>query len=96
MLKEQKTNKNRQDELLQEHLTSKAVEETCLPLMKNDWVETTFKLTRQLAATVVYFMRKNLFKEANVESIADEFKLKKQQLYKLVSGKKFKSGKLTK
>ena len=36
MLKEQKSNKNRQDELLQEHLTSKAVEETCLPLMKND------------------------------------------------------------
>ena len=95
MLKEQKTNKNRQDELLQEHLTSKAVEEMCLPLMKNDWVETSFKLT-QLAAMVVYFMRKNLFKEANVESIADGFKLKKQQLYKLVSGKKFKSGKLTK
>ena len=79
MLKEQKTNKNRQDELLQEHLTSKVVEEKCLPLMKNDWAETSFKLTRQLAATVVYFMRKNLFKEANVESIADEFKLKKQQ-----------------
>ena len=45
MLKEQKTNKNRQDELLQEHLTSKAVEEKCLPLMKNDWAETSFKLT---------------------------------------------------
>ena len=45
MLKEQKTNKNRQDELLEEHLTSKAVEETCLLLMKNDWVETSFKLT---------------------------------------------------
>ena len=88
MLKEQKTNKNRQDELLQEHLTSKAVEEMCLPLMKNDWAETSFKPTQQLAVTVVYFMRKNLFKEANVESIADEFKLKKQQLYKLVSGKK--------
>ena len=95
MLKEQKTNKNRQDELLQEHLTSKNVEETCLPLMKNDWAETSFKLTQQVAAMVVYFMRKNLFKEANVESIADEFKLKKQQLYKLVSGQKFKSGKLT-
>ena len=96
MLTEQKNNKNRQDELLQEHLTSKAVEETCLPLMKDDWAERSFKLTRQLAATVVYFMRKNLFKEANVELIADEFKLKKQQLYKLVLGKKFKSGKVTK
>ena len=96
MLKEQKRNKNRQDELLQEHLTSKAVEEMCLPLMKDDWAERSFKPMRQLAATVVYFMRKNLFKEVNVESIADEFKLKKQQLYKLVSGKKFKSGKVTK
>ena len=36
-------NKNRQDELLQEHLTSKAVEETCLPLMKNDWADTGFR-----------------------------------------------------
>ena len=45
---------------------------------------------------MVYFMRKNLFKEANVESIANEFKLKKQQLYKLVTGKKFKSGKVAK
>ena len=45
---------------------------------------------------VVYFIRKNLFKEANVESIADEFKLKRQHLYKLLSGKKFKSGKVTK
>ena len=45
---------------------------------------------------MVYFMRKNLFKEASVESIADEFKLKKQQLYKLVMGKKFKSGKVAK
>ena len=43
MLKEQKTNKNRQYELLQEHLTSKVVEETCLSLMKNDWAETSFK-----------------------------------------------------
>ena len=94
MLKEQKNNKNRQDELLQEHLTSKAVEETCLPLMKDDWAERSFKLMRQLAVMVAYFMRKNLFKEVNVESIADEFKLKKQQLYKLVSGKKFKSGKV--
>ena len=41
-------------------------------------------------------MRKILFKEANVESIADEFKLKKQQLYKLVTDKKFKSGKVAK
>ena len=55
-----------------------------------------FKPKRQLAATVVYFMRKNFFKEVNVESISDEFKLKKEQLYKLVSGKKFKSGKVTK
>ena len=43
MLKEQKNNKNRQDELLQEHLTSKAVEEMCLPLMKYDWTERSFK-----------------------------------------------------
>ena len=67
MLMEQKNSKNRQDELLQEHLTSKAVEETCLPLMRYDWIEKSFKPTRQLAATVVYFLRKNLFKEANVE-----------------------------
>ena len=93
---EQKNSKNRQDELLQEHLTSKAVEEMCLPLMRDDWIEKSFKPTQQLAATVVYFMRKNSFKEANVESVADEFKLKKQQLYKLVTGKKFKSGKVAK
>ena len=36
MLVEQKNSKNRQDELLKEHLTSKAVEETCLPLMRDD------------------------------------------------------------
>ena len=96
MLEEQKNNKNRQDELLQEHLTSKAFEETCLPLMKNDWAERSFKPMQQLSVMVMYFMRKNLFKEVNVELIADEFKLKKQQLYKLVSGKKFKSGKVTK
>ena len=96
MLMEQKNSKNRQDELLQEHLTNTAVEEMCLPLMKEDWIDRSFKPTRQLAATVVYFMRKNLFKEASVESIADEFKLKKQQLYKLVTGKKFKSGKVAK
>ena len=96
ILKEQKSNKNRQDELLQENLTSKAVEETCLSLMKDDWAERSFKLTQQLAAMMVYFMRKNLFKEANVELIADKFQLKKQQLYKLVSGKNFKSGKVTK
>ena len=96
MLKEQKNNKNRQDELLQEHLTSKAVEETCLPLMKDDWAERSFKPTWQLAVMVVYFMRKNLFKEVNVESIADEFKLNRQQLHKLVSDKKFKRGKVTK
>ena len=67
MLMEQKNSKNRQDELLQEHLTSKAVEEMCLPLMRDDWVERSFKPTRQIAVTVVYFMRKKLFKEANVE-----------------------------
>ena len=54
------------------------------------------ELTRQLAAMVVCFMEKNSSKEANVESIAHEFKRKKQQLYKLVSDKKFSSGKLTK
>ena len=90
MLKEQKSNKKRQGKLLQEHLTSNAVEETCLPLMKDDWAEGSFKPTQQLAVRVVYFVRKNLFGEANVESIADKFKLKKQQLYKLVSGKKQK------
>ena len=90
MLTEQKNNKSRQVELLQEHLTSKAVEETCLPLMKEEWIEKSFKPTWQLAATVVYFMRKNLFKKVSVESIADEFKLKKQQLYKLVTGKSLK------
>ena len=41
-------------------------------------------------------MRKNLFKEVNMESIADKFKLKKQKLYKLVSGKKFKGEEVTK
>ena len=78
MLMEQKNNKSRQNELLQEHLTSKAVEEMCLPMMKEEWIEKIFKPTQQLAVAVVYFMRKNLLKEASVESIADEFKLKKQ------------------
>ena len=41
-------------------------------------------------------MRKNLFKEASVESIMDEFKLKNQQMYKLVTGKKFKGEKVAK
>ena len=45
MLTEQKNSKNRQNELLQEHLTSKAVEEMCLPLMRDDWVERSFKPT---------------------------------------------------
>ena len=45
MLTEQKNNKNRQDELLQEHLTSKAVEEMCLPLMREDWIDKSFKPT---------------------------------------------------
>ena len=45
MLTEQENSKNRQDELLQEHLTSKAVEEMCLPLMRDDWVERIFKPT---------------------------------------------------
>ena len=96
MLTEQKINKSRQNELLQEHLTSKVVEEMCLPMMRKEWIEKSFKPTRQLAATVVYFMRKNIFKEVNVESIADEFKLKKQQLYKLITGKKFKGRKAAK
>ena len=47
MLKEQKSNKNRQDELLEEHLTSKAVEETCLPLMKDDWAERSLRVGKQ-------------------------------------------------
>ena len=68
----------------------------CLPLMKEDWIDKSFKPTRQLVATVAYFMRKNLFKEASIELIADKFKLKKEQLYKLVMGKKFKSGKVAK
>ena len=66
------------------------------PKRFQDRAERSFKLMWQLAATVQYFMSKNLFKEVNVESIADKFKLKKQQLNKLVSGKKFKSGKATK
>ena len=41
---QQKNNKNRQDELLQEHLTSKAVEGKGLPLMKDHWAERSFKL----------------------------------------------------
>ena len=95
MLMNQRINKNRQDELLQEHSTHKAVEETCLPTMKEEWIE-SFKPTHQLAVTVMYFMRKNLFKEASVESIVDEFKLIKQQMYKLAMGKKFKGGKAAK
>ena len=43
LLTEQKNNKSKQDELLQEHQTSKAVEETCLPLMKEDWIDKSFK-----------------------------------------------------
>ena len=58
MLTEQKNNKSRQDELLQEHLTSKAVEEMCLPMMKEEWIEKSFKPTQQLAAAVVYFYEK--------------------------------------
>ena len=96
MLAKQKINREQQDELVQGHLTSKAVEETCIPTMKEEWMEKSFKPTRQLVATVVYFLRKNLFKEVNVELIAKEFKLKKQQLYKLVMGKKFKGGKVLK
>ena len=68
----------------------------CLPMMKEEWAEKRSKPTCQLAATVIYFMTKNLFKEASVESIADEFQLKKQQMYKLVTGKKFKGGKAAK
>ena len=64
--------------------------------MKEEWIEKSFKPTQQLAETVVYFMRKNLFKEASVQLIAEEFKLKKQELYKLVTGKKFNSKKTTK
>ena len=44
LLTEQKKNKSKQDELLQEHQTSKAVEEMCLPLMKEDWIDKSFKL----------------------------------------------------
>ena len=75
MLANQKINKD----MVQEHSTSKAVKETCLPTIKEEWTKKSFKPTRQLAATVVYFLRKNLFKEANVELIAKELKLKKQQ-----------------
>ena len=45
MLMEQKNSQNRQGELLQEHSTSKAFEEMCLPLMRNDWAEKNFKPT---------------------------------------------------
>ena len=43
LLTEQKNNKSKQDQLLQEHQTSKAVEETCLPLMKEEWIDRSFK-----------------------------------------------------
>ena len=78
MLTEQQNNKSRQDELLREHFTSEAVEETCLPVMKEEWIEKSFKPTRQLAETVVYLMRKNLFIEVSVQLIAEEFKLNKK------------------
>ena len=39
---EQKNNKSRQDELLQEHLTSKAFEEMCLSTIKEEWIEKEF------------------------------------------------------
>ena len=39
LLREQKNSKSKKDELLQEHQTSKAVEEMCLPLMKEDWID---------------------------------------------------------
>ena len=58
----------------------------------NDIIDTTW----QLAATTVYFLWKNLFGEANVELIAKQFQLKKQKLYKLVTGKKFKGVKVSK
>ena len=45
MLMKQKINKSRQNELLQEHLTSKAFEEKCLPMMKEEWIENSFKPT---------------------------------------------------
>ena len=77
MLANQKFNRKQQEELIQEHWTSKAVEETCIPMMKDEWVEKSFKPTHQLVATAVYFLRKNLSMEANVELIAEEFKLKK-------------------
>ena len=77
LIAEQKNNQDKQDELLQEHQTSKAVEEMCLPLMKEDWPDRSFKPTCQLAATVAYFMRKYLFKEASIELVPDEFKLQK-------------------
>ena len=71
MLANQKINRELQVELVQGHSTSKAVEETCIPTMKEEWMEKSFKQTHQLAAAVVYFLRKNLFKEANVELIAE-------------------------
>ena len=43
MLINQKINKDRQDKLVQVHSTSKAVKETCLPIMKEEWVEKSFK-----------------------------------------------------
>ena len=96
MLANQKFNRVQQDELIQEHSTSKAIEETCILTMKDEWMEKSFKPRHQLVATAVYFLRKNLFREVNVELIAEEFKLKKQQIYKLVTGKKLKGGKVSK
>ena len=60
--------------------------------MKDDWAKRSFKPTRQLTVMMVYFTRKNLFKEVNMVSIVDKFKLKKQQLYKLVSSKSLRVG----
>ena len=45
LLTEQKNNKSKQDKLLQEHQTSKAVEKMYLPLMKEDWIDKSFKPT---------------------------------------------------
>ena len=96
MLANQKINRAQQDELVQEQSTSKTMEEKCIPMMKEEWTEKSFKPTCQLVVTAVYSLRRNLFKETNVELITEEFKPKKQKLYKLVTGKKFKGGKVSK
>ena len=93
MLMKQKSNKEQEVWVIKDHSVQELVKETCMLLMKQEWCSDSFKLTRQLAVTLVYYLSKYLLNEANVEVTAKEFGLNRQQLCKLVTGKKFKSGK---